>query len=101
MGTSSRLEVQRRIRSLGISQGEVAKVLGCSQSFMSHWFRGYIHGTDSFAQRVEAAVNLLREANEAAEEARNRVLFHDEVDQGGEKNQMEVQDLGDLRVRRV
>ena len=68
-------EMRARMRSLGVTQFEVAKLLGLKgNTTVNQWLNGLKEMPPEFGQRVAEAVGILERANAAADDARNRVI---------------------------
>ena len=63
-----------RIASLNIRRGDVAAVVGIGQSLFSQYLNGRREPPPDFEPRVTAALDKLEAAEQAAAEARQRVL---------------------------
>ena len=63
-----------RIASLNIRRGDVAAVVGIGQSLFSQDLNGRREPPADFGARVGAALNRLEAAEQAADEARAKVL---------------------------
>lgn len=63
-----------KIAEHALRQGAVADLMGMAEATFSSILHGRIPKPDGFEERVMAAVDRLAKAEEAAEEARQRVL---------------------------
>ena len=71
-------QLRARIARLGVRQGEVAHLSGIEESRFSRILRGRRPAPPDFEARVQATLDRLEAAEQAAEEARERVLADSE-----------------------
>ncbi len=68
------LEIRGRIAGIGLRHADVAKQMGMHESLLSAILRGRRSMPDGFKERIQAALDRLEQAEQAAREARERVL---------------------------
>ena len=66
--------LRARIAEVGIRRQDIAVQLGYSESLFSLYINGRRPAPEGFEGRVQAALDLLEQADRAAKEARDRVL---------------------------
>ena len=75
--------IRGRIAEVGVRQADIAAQIGMHETLLNAILRGRRKQPEGFATRVLEALDLLEEANQAAAEARERVLA------GGPKSRQE------------
>ena len=69
------LQVRQRMRMHGITQYEVARLMGqAGHSTLNQWLNGTKEMPEDFGRRAETVVNVLERANKAAAKARSKVI---------------------------
>lgn len=76
--TTSPHPLRARIINMGLTQEKVAAHLGVDVTLFSRYLRGIRPMPEGFAAKVHAKLDLLEAADQAAEEARARVLAEGE-----------------------
>ena len=77
--------IKTRIIQMGITQERAAVALGIDPSLLGRYLRGIRPMPEGFEARVHATLDRLETAEQAAQEARERVLAETvDVDGGGE-----------------
>ena len=75
MNQVNHAEVRNRMRMHGITQYEVARLMGLSgHTTLNQWLNGTKEMPEDFGRRAEAVVNVLERANKAAAHARSKVI---------------------------
>lgn len=67
-------DIRRRIVAIGVPQGRVAGLAGYDYSAFSRILSGSRRPPEGFIEHVTATLDVLEEAEQAAEAARQRVL---------------------------
>ena len=63
-----------RLRDLGITREKLAELINCSPSAFSHWMSGRSPMSPRMLERINAALDVMEEAERAADAAREVVL---------------------------
>lgn len=66
--------LRSRMAVLRVSQADLAQQMGINATLLNHILNGRREPPSDFAERAEAALDLLAAAEKAAAEARERVL---------------------------
>ena len=79
-------KLRGRIAEVGVKRQDIALQMGISESLFSLYINGRRQPPENFEERVLAALDVLFEAQRAAQEAWDRVLA-ESLDPGGKRSE--------------
>ena len=78
MLTATITRIRGRIAEVGCRQADIAQAIGINETLLNTYLRGRRPMPEGFEERVHATLDRLEAAEQAAEEARERVLAEGE-----------------------
>ena len=72
--------LSQRVHASGLTQQAIATAVGIDRTLLSRLLAGHRHVSEDLRERIEQAMHRLERAEQAASEARERVMaeLHDE-----------------------
>ena len=83
MLTAKIARIRGRIAEVGCRQADIAQAIGINETLLNTYLRGRRPMPEGFEERVHTALDRLEAAEQAAEEARARVLTEGEESSDG------------------